>query len=91
MEVREQSKIVALWLTREEKNDPAFRESLKSIYQPYRAQKYLVVVFLSGEADLYQQTRDLLLYNRQRLAEKEIQDQKQARSAMTRQEEGEAV
>ena len=59
-----------LWLTREERDNPAFRESLRPICQQYRDQKYLVVVFLSGEADLYQQTRDLLLYNRRRLAER---------------------
>ena len=78
MEIREQSKIVELWLTREEKDDLAFRESLKPIYQKYKDQKYLVAVFLSGEEDLYQQTRDLLLYNRRRLAEKEVQAEKQA-------------
>ena len=78
MEVREQSRIVELWLTREERDDPAFRESLKPIYQQYKDQKYLVAVFLSGEEDLYQQTRDLLLYNRRRLAEKEVQAEKQA-------------
>ena len=49
MEIREQSKIVELWLTREERDDPAFRESLKPIYQPYKDQKYLVAVFLSPE------------------------------------------
>ena len=66
------------WLTREERDDPAFRESLKPIYQQYKDQNYLVAVFLSGEEDLYQQTRDLLLYNRRRLAEKEVQAEKQA-------------
>ncbi|WP_418724870.1 hypothetical protein, partial [Dysosmobacter sp.] len=83
MEVREQNKIVELWLTREEKKDAAFRESLKPLYQQYKAQNYLVAVFLSGEADLYQQTRDLLLYNRRRQAEKEVLAQKQAQQAMT--------
>ena len=78
MEIREQSKIVELWLTREERDDPAFRESLKPIYQQYKDQKYLVAVFLSGEEDLYQQTRALLLYHRRRLAEKEVQAEKQA-------------
>lgn len=78
MEVKEQSRIVELWLTREERDDPAFRESLKPIYQQYKDQNYLVAVFLSGEEDLYQQTRDLLLYNRRRLAEKEVQAEKQA-------------
>ena len=78
MEIREQNKIVELWLTREERNDSVFRELLKPIYQQYKDQNYLVAVFLSGEEDLYQQTRDLLLYNRRRLAEKEVQAEKQA-------------
>ena len=82
MEIREQSKIVELWLTREERDDSAFRESLKPIYQQYKDQNYLVAVFLSGEEDLYQQTRDLLLYNRRRLAEREVQAEKQAGLAM---------
>ena len=82
MEIREQNKIVELWLTREERDDPAFRESLKPIYQQYKDQKYLVAVFLSGEEDLYQQTRDLLLYNRRRQAEKEVQAEKRAGMVM---------
>ena len=83
MEIREQNKIVELWLTREERDDSAFRESLKPIYQQYKDQNYLVAVFLSGEEDLYQQTRDLLLYNRRRQAEKEVLAQKQEQQAMT--------
>ena len=71
MEVREQSRTVELWLTQEEKNDPAFRDGLKPIYEKYRAEKYLVAVFLPGEENLYQQTRDLLVYNRGKLAEQQ--------------------
>ena len=82
MEIRDESKIVELWLTREEKDDLAFWESLKPIYQEYTEQKYLVAVFLSGEEDLYQQTRDLLLYNRRRQAEKEVQAEKRAGMVM---------
>lgn len=78
MEIHDKHKIVTLWLTKEEQNDPALWESLKPIYQQYKDQSYLVAVFLSGEEDLYQQTRDLLLYNRRRLAEKEVQAEKQA-------------
>lgn len=59
------------------KNDPAFQSALKPLFQQYKAQNYLVAVFLSGEADLYQQTRDLLLYNRRRLAEQDVQKQRQ--------------
>lgn len=82
MDICEESKIVELWLTRKERDDPAFRESLKPIYQEYKEQKYLVAVFLSGEEDLYQQTRDLLLYNRRRQAEKEVQAEKRAGMVM---------
>lgn len=79
MEIKEQSKTVELWLTREERGDPAFRASLERIYRPYAARNYLIAVFLSGEADLYQQTRELLLYNRRKLAEKAVQAEKQVR------------
>ena len=72
MEIREQSRMVELWLTQEEKDDPVFRDGLKPIYQKYREQHYLVAVFLPGEGDLYQQTRDLLLYNRRKLAEEQV-------------------
>ena len=82
MEISDESKIVELWLTGEEKDDLAFRESLKPIYQKYKEQKYLVAVFLSGEEELYQQTRDLLLYNRRRQAEKEVQAEKRAGMVM---------
>ena len=60
MNINEQSKIVELWLTKEEKNDPALRESLRPIYQQYKDQKYLVAVFLSGEEELYQQIDRLI-------------------------------
>ena len=81
--VREEGKIVELWLNRAEKADAAFRESLKPLYQTYTAQNYLVAVFLSGEEELYQQTRDLLLYNRRRQAEMEVLEQRQEQQAVT--------
>ena len=83
MEINEKNKIVELWLTKEEKDDAIFRESLRPIYQQYKAQNYLVAVFLSGESDLYQKTRDLLLDNRRRLAEREVQIRHQTQPAMS--------
>ena len=83
MEVNEKNKLVELWLTKEEKDDATFRESLRPIYQQYKAQNYLVAVFLSGGSDLYQQTRDLLLDNRRRLAEREVQMRHQTPPAMS--------
>lgn len=76
MEVDDRSKLVQLWLTQAEASDPALRDSLKPLYQKYKAQNYLVAVFQSGTQDLYQQTHDLLFYNRRHLAEREARAHK---------------
>lgn len=70
MTIKEDKKTVEIWVTRQERDDPAFMESLKPIYKKYREQKYLAVVFLSGDEDLYDLTRDLLLFNRRRSVER---------------------
>lgn len=80
MDVRDDKKIVEIWLTNAEKNAPGLREQLKDVYAEYKAKKYMVAVFESGSADLYQSTRDLLLYNRRRSAEKAVQREKKQRS-----------
>ena len=71
MEVRAKEKRVYIWLTRAESEDPALKESLKPIYQEYKAKKYLVAVYESGTGNLEESIRDLLLYNRVRLRELE--------------------
>ena len=78
MNVRDDKKIVDIWLTNAEKNDPALREGLNDIYKKYKEKKYLVAVFESGEKDLYQGTLDLLAYNKHRIPELEIKKEKQA-------------
>lgn len=75
-------KTVDIWLTKAEKNDAKLQESLQDIYKKYSRQKYLVAVFLSGEQDLYEGIRDLLLYNRHRMAKKEVQAARAACAAM---------
>lgn len=69
--VRDAQKIVEVWLTNSEKNDPAVAAKLQPLYRAYRKQKYTVAVFQSGGADLLGCTRDLLRYNRKRVAELE--------------------
>lgn len=81
MDVRDDKKIVEIWLTNAEKNDPVLRESLKDVYAKYKAKKYLVAVFESGSGDLYQYTRDLLIYNRRRSAQRAVQQEKKQRTA----------
>ena len=70
MNVRDDQKLVEIWLTNAEKIDPVLREGLKEIYAKYKTKKYMVAVFESGKGDLYENTRDLLLFNRRRSAEK---------------------
>ena len=66
-EILDGQKIAEIWLTHQEQQDPNVREALQPLYQEYRERNYLVAVFCSGN-----QTRDLLLYNSRRQAEKEI-------------------
>lgn len=80
--VDKEKKMVDIWLTKAEKNDEKLKESLKEVYKKYSEQKYMVAVSMSGERDLYENTRDLLLYNRRRMAEKEVQAERIARSAV---------
>jgi hypothetical protein len=62
MNVRDDQKLVEIWLTNAEKIDPVLREGLKEIYAKYKTKKYMVAVFESGKGDLYENTRDLLLF-----------------------------
>lgn len=51
MNVRDDKKLVEIWLTNAEKIDPVLREGLKEIYAKYKAKKYMVAVFESGKGD----------------------------------------
>ena len=79
IDVRDDIKLVMIWLTRAEVEDTVLRERLKTLYAEYKAKKYMVAQFHSGTEDLYEGTRDLLLYNRRRSAELEVQREKQKR------------
>ena len=81
--VRDNSKIVEVWLTREEKQDAGLREQLKDMYQEYRAKKFLVAVFESGEQNLEELTGGLLGYNRKRTVQLEMEREKQRGMSMT--------
>lgn len=81
MNVKGDQKLVEIWLTNAEKMDPVLREGLKEIYAKYKTKKYMVAVFESGKGDLYENTRDLLLFNRRRSAEKTVQRAKKQKAA----------
>ena len=74
--IRDDQKLVEIWLNRREQGDPELLNRLKPLCQKYHAQKYLVAGFQSGEEALYDGTRELLLYNRRRQAEREVRREK---------------
>lgn len=80
--VKDEKRMVEIWLSNAEKRDPVLRESLKDIYDKFKKKKYLVAVFESGEKDLYQGTLDLLAYNKRRCAELDVQREKKQRRAV---------
>ena len=81
--VRDSSKIVEVWLTREEKQNIYLRERLKPLYQECRAKRFLIAVFESGEQDLEELTGSLLGYNRKRTVQLEMERAKQQGMAIT--------
>ena len=76
IQIRDDQKLVEIWLNRREQGDPELRGRLNPFFQTYHARKYLVAVYQSGEEPLYDGTRELLLYNRRRQAEREVRREK---------------
>ncbi len=79
--IRDDKKLVEIWLTRAEADDAALREQLGPFYKKWQGQKYLVAVFLSGDQDLCDCTSELLRYNRRRIAELETEREKAGMAA----------
>ena len=77
MNVLGDKKIVEIWLTKSEKNDPQLRAELKDIFAEWKKKKFTVGVYESGDKELYQSTFDLLSYNKKRLAELEVRKTKE--------------
>ena len=76
--IHEPTQIVEVMLTHAEQADEAVKKQLKELYAQYKGTRYTVAVFLSGKRDLYEDTRDLLLFNRRRAAERAVQARKAA-------------
>ncbi len=79
--VRDNEKLVDVWLTNVEKNDPQIQAQLRELYAKYKEKKYLVAVYQSGSRDLYESTLALLAYNKKRVAELDVQREKRQRAA----------
>jgi len=56
----QENKIVEIWLTHSESQDEELRQILKPQIAEYHQKKFLVVVYESGKADLFETTRPCL-------------------------------
>ena len=77
LSINDEHRTVEVWLSNEEKTDPAVRQRPKPLYAEYAGKKYTVAVFMSGSQDLYSLTSSLLCYNRKRIAELEVEQEKE--------------
>lgn len=80
--IREEQRMVEIWLTNAEKHDPVLQEQLKPLYLEYCKKKYLVAVFQSGDQNLASKTSELLCYNRKRIAEAAVRQARRPSVAM---------
>ena len=74
--INDERRTVEVWLSNEEKSNHTVRQRLKPLYAEYAEKKCTVAVFMSGSQDLYSLTSDLLCYNRKRIAELEVEHEK---------------
>lgn len=83
IDVLDDKKIVAVWLTRAERNDESVMARLRSLRSEYKAKKYTVAEYHSGSGDLHTSVLDLLTYNKRRIAELDTQREKAAKAKHT--------
>ena len=63
VDVDHEKKLVCYYLSRQERDDKVFRESLKPEYQLWKERGYLTCVFLSGDGDLKEAIEGLIRHN----------------------------
>ena len=79
IQIMEKDKLVEVWLAKDEKANLTVQGYLQKLYAHFRAKKYTVAVYVSGDGDLFQDTLALLRYNRRRSAEQAVEAAKGAR------------
>lgn len=86
IDVLDDKKIVAVWLTRAEDANEAVRARIDGLCREYKPRKYQVAVYKSGREDLHTSVLDLLAYNKRRAAELQVQREKAAQTQRPEQE-----
>ena len=86
IDVLDNKKIVAVWLTRAEDANEAVRARIEGLCREYKPKKYQVAVYKSGREDLHTSVLDLLAYNKRLIAELQVQREKAAQTQRPEQE-----
>ena len=86
IDVLDDKKIVAVWLTGAEDANEAVRARIDGLCREYKPRKYQVAVYKSGREDLHTSVLDLLAYNKRRAAELQVQREKAAKAERAAQE-----
>ena len=73
IEIIKKNKLVCIWLTANESDDPKVNAMINPIIQLYHSKQYISVVFRSGKQELCTLTSELLKYNRKLFAEQELE------------------
>lgn len=76
VEMHAEKKLVCVWLSHADENDPFVQERLSVLYRMCGQQKLRPAVFYSGQDNLQEQILDLLKHNRKLSSEREIQAEK---------------
>lgn len=72
LEVHDNKKFACYWLTQEDLENKALRESLIPEQKEWNQKGYRVCEFHSGTGDLFELTKELLIHNKEVLAKKEV-------------------
>lgn len=73
--INDAKKIVEVWLTKSEKQNT---DQLGELFDNFHQRKYTVVVFESGDEELFPNTLSLLSYNKKKIAELTALQEKKA-------------
>lgn len=80
IKVSHTNKTVEIWLTRAEREQEDVKKQLNTLYNEFGKKKYTVLVFMPGKENLYDNTLDMLKWNRKCSEKKKMP--KKTRSAM---------
>ena len=79
--VRDDEKLIEVWLTKQEREKPEIKEQMAEIYRQGKEKRFLVAVFLSGQEELGELTSALLRHNRDKLARQEVEQRERKKGA----------